>query len=202
MNYSLMNKAVAVSKKFILAAGLLLLTLAPNVVKAQKVGHLNFQEIVTLMPEYGNAATEYDLYQAELEDQLKFIENEAVSKQKLLEAESKKPAPSKTKITMYQKSLESLQQEYGYLQQTIQDSLKAKMADLVAPIKKKVEEAVAEIAKEQGYTHIIDNTYGTLIYSDPLYDISELVKKKLNIKPKPTANPGAGKPGTRTVTPR
>ena len=202
MNYSLMNKAITGSKKIILATGLLFLTLASNAVKAQKTGHLNFQEIVTLMPEYANAATEYEIYQADLEDQLKMIENDALAKQKLLETESKKPAPSKLRMSAYQRDLESLQQEYGYLQQTIQDSLKAKMAALVAPIKKKVEEAVSEIAKEQGYTHIIDNTYGTLIYSDPLYDISELVKKKLNIKPKTTANPGAGKPTTRPITPR
>ena len=43
------------------------------------------------MPEYANAATEYEIYQADLEDQLKMIENDALAKQKLLETESKKP---------------------------------------------------------------------------------------------------------------
>lgn len=195
MNYSSIKKTLVIG-------ALCLLSFAPQVVNAQKVAHLNFQELVTLMPEYQNAATEYELYQADLEDQLKSIENDAMAKQKLYEAETKKPAPSKLRLTAYERDIQNLQQEYGMMQQTIQDSLKAKMADLVAPIRKKVEEAVAAIAKEQGYSHVIDNTYGTLIYADPLFDISELVKKKLNIKAKPVANPGAGKPGANPVSPR
>jgi hypothetical protein len=72
------------------------------------------------------------------------------------------------------------------------------MAELVAPIKKRVEEVVAEIAKEKGYTHVIDNSYGMLIYADEEHNLDKAVKTKLNIQDKPAANPGAGKPGGTT----
>ncbi|MES2618142.1 MAG: OmpH family outer membrane protein [Bacteroidota bacterium] len=188
-------------KKSIIVLAVMLSVFVPNVLKAQKVGHVNFQEIILLMPEYKLAATEYDVYQLSLEDELKAVENMILEVQKNYAIESKKPQPNKTKLKIYETQNESYQQQYQMMQQSSQDSLKAKMAELVAPIRKKVEEAVAAIAKEKGYSHIIDNSYGALIYADEADNIDEAVKAKLNIKEKPAANPGAGKPQT-PVSPR
>ncbi len=177
-------------------AFLLLCSFIPSVSNAQMVGHLNFQEIIQLMPEYETASKEYDLYKLSLEDQLKQIETEYLTYQKKMDEESKKPAPSQTKLKIYAQQMELMQQNYQEMQQTVQDSLNIKMGELVEPIKTKVTDAVAEIAKEKGYSHIIDNSLGTLIYADPKNDISAAVKTKLGIKEKPAVNPGAGKPKT------
>lgn len=186
-----MNRIIfstALSSLFFLFAG------AAN---AQKVGHVNFQGIIQAMPEYKTASDEYELYKQSLEDDLKMIESEGASITKKYELESKKPAPNQTRMQLYARQLEDLQLQYQQKQQSIQDSLSAKMSELIAPIKEKVEAAVAEVAKEKGYTHVIDNTYGTLVYADEAYNLEEAVKAKLNIKEKPAANPGAGKPVTR-----
>lgn len=168
----------------------------PGVAQAQKIGHLNFQSIIQSMPEYKTASDEYELYKQSLEDDLKAIETEAMNTNKKLEAESKKPVPNQTRIKIWSQQLETMQYEYQAMQQSIQDSLSAKMNELVAPIKKKVEAAVAELAKERGYSHVIDNSYGMLIYADEEHNLEAAVKAKLNIKEKPLANPGAGRPGT------
>jgi outer membrane protein len=165
---------------------------------SQKIGHLNFQEIITLMPEYKVASNEYELYQASLEDELKNYQTEYLSIEKKLEAESKKPTPSQVRIKSLQQQIMAIQQDYQEYAQSMEDSLKAKMADLVAPIKKKVEAAVAEVAKEQGYSHVIDNSYGTLLYADDQFNLDKAVKDKLNIKEKSTT--GIPKPvGQRPV---
>jgi outer membrane protein len=183
-------------KKSILAIAFFALCFSlPSVVQAQKVAHLNFQEIIILMPEYKTASTEYELYQSSLEDELKSIETEAMALNKKYEEESKKPAPSQTKLKLYAQSLENMQQSYQEMQQSIQDSLKAKMAELVAPIKKKIEAVVADIAKEKGYSHVLDNSYGMLIYADEEHNLDKAVKDRLKIVEKPTTNPGAGRPG-------
>jgi outer membrane protein len=183
-------------KNSILTLALSVLCFAlPSVVKAQKVAHINFQEIITLMPEYKTASTEYDLYQASLEDGLRQIEADAMAENKKYEAETKKPAPNQTRLKILAQNLEMYQRNYQEMQQSIQDSLKQKMAELVAPIKKKIEEAVAEVAKEKGYTHVIDSGFGMLIYADEAHNLDALVKEKLNIKDKPATNPGAGRPG-------
>lgn len=201
-NVFLKKKLNEVSKKFkVIALAIMWCAFTPNSANAQKVGHVNFQEIILLMPEYAMAATEYDLYQAGLEDELKAVENMILEVQKNYDIESKKPAPNKTKMKIYMSQNESYQQEYQMIQQSSQDSLKNKMAELVAPIKKKVEETVASIAKEKGYSYIIDNSYGTLIYANEADNIDVAVKTKLNLKDKPAANPGAGKPNS-PVAPR
>jgi len=183
-------------RSIIIAALSWLCVSLPGIAQAQKIGHLNFQNIIQAMPEYKTASDEYELYKQSLDDELKAIEAEALAINKKLELESKKPVPNQTRIKIWSQQIESMQYEYQAMQQSIQDSLSAKMNELVAPIKKKVEEAVAEIAKEKGFTHVIDNSYGQLIYADEEYNLEAAVKAKLNIKDKPLANPGAGKPGT------
>lgn len=158
------------------------------------VGHLNFQEIIQLMPEYKTASNAYDAYKLALEQDLKFLENEYLKTQKKYELESKKPAPNQMYIKLYAQQLEGFQMQYQEMQQSIQDSLNVKMAELVEPIKQRVTDAVADVAKEKGYSHVVDNSVGILIYADPAHDISDAVKAKLGIVEKPISNPGAGKP--------
>jgi outer membrane protein len=169
------------------AALLWLCAFSPSVAQAQKVGHLNFQNIIQAMPDYTKASNEYELYKQSLEDELKAIEAEAMAVNKKYELESKKPQPSQTRLKLYAQNIETMQLMYQEKQQSIQDSLSAKMTELVAPIKKKVEEAVAEVAKAQGYSHVID-------YAAEENNIEAAVKTKLGIKDKPAVNPGAGKP--------
>ena len=182
------------NRSIFIAALVWLCAFSPNVAQAQKIGHMNFQNIIQAMPEYTKASNEYELYKQSLEDELKGIEAEAMTVNKKYERESKLPAPSQTRLKIYAQNIETLQLLYQEKQQSIQDSLSAKMTELVAPIKKKVEEAVAEVAKAQGYSHIIDNSYGMLIYAAEENNVEEAVKAKLGIKDKPAANPGAGKP--------
>jgi outer membrane protein len=182
------------NRSIFIAALAWLCAFSPNVAQAQKIGHMNFQNIIQAMPEYTKASNEYELYKQSLEDELKAIEAEAMAVNKKYELESKKPQPSQTRLKLYAQNIETMQLMYQEKQQSIQDSLSAKMTELVAPIKKKVEEAVAEVAKAQGYSHIIDNSYGMLIYAAEENNVEAAVKTKLGIKDKPAANPGAGKP--------
>lgn len=154
---------------------------------SQKIGHLNFQEIITAMPEYKVASNEYELYQAALEDELKNYQAEYVATEKKLEVESKKAQPNQIRLKSLQQQMMTIQQDYQEYAQSMEDSLKAKMANLVAPIKKKVEAAVGEVAKELGYSHVIDNSYGTLLYADEQFNLDKAVKDKLNIKDKPSS---------------
>lgn len=161
---------------------------------AQKVGHLNFQKVIELLPEFQTASDEYQLFQASLEDELTQIEVEAKKTQSLIELEQKKPQPSAPRLKLLAQKMEKYQVSYQELSQTIQESLKEKYNELIDPLKEKVSKAVSEVAKENGYSHVIDNTFGTLIYADDKFDLEALVKAKLNIKDKPVV-PATNAPG-------
>lgn len=166
-------------------------------VSAQSVAHLNYQEIIQLMPEYQKASNEYEIYKSTLDETLTELENSAIKYQKLIEAESKKPAPNTPKIKLWSRNIEDIQVQYQELQQANQDSLTLKMNELIAPIKKQIEAVVAQIAKEKGYTHVIDISVVYMVYADSAYDITQLVKDKLNLKEKPAVKTGTtGRPAT------
>jgi outer membrane protein len=160
---------------------------------AQKVGHLNFQKVIELLPEFQTASDEYQLFQTSLEDELTQIEVEAKKTQSLIEIEQKKPQPSAPRLKLLAQKMEKYQVSYQEISQTIQESLKEKYNELIDPLKEKVSVAVAEVAKENGYTHVMDAN--SLIYADEKFDLEALVKAKLNIKDKP-ALPPVKAPGT------
>ena len=111
------------------AALLWLCAFSPSVAQAQKIGHLNFQNIIQAMPDYAKASNEYELYKQSLEDELKAIEAEAMAVNKKYELESKKPQPSQTRLKLYAQNIETMQLMYQEKQQSIQDSLSAKMTE-------------------------------------------------------------------------
>lgn len=168
------------------------LTLIAGGLNAQNVAHLNYQEIIQMMPEYEVAYTEYEVYKQSLDDELKSIENEIRTVTEKYQTEASKVSPNTAKLQVYAGQVNSMEQLYQQTQMQNQDSLNNKMAELVTPIKEKIEKVVAEIAKAKGYTHVFDTGSTLMLYADPAYDLSDQVKTKLGLKAKPTANPAAG----------
>jgi outer membrane protein len=69
----------------------------------------------------------------------------------------------------------------------------------MAPIFDEIGKKIGEVAKENGYTFIINPQLSggvdILLYSDDQYDITSLVLKKFGVTPPPTANtPAVKKP--------
>jgi outer membrane protein len=184
-----MNKSI-----FIAALSMLCFSF-PSAANAQKVGHVNFQSIVQALPDYKTADTEYQVYSQTLEDDLKFIETEYTSSLEKLNEEQSKPQPNATKVKIHTATVQKLQMDYQETQQVNQEKLREKLAELTQPLTEKVSNAVSEVAKEKGYSHVIDNSYGTLIYADDAHSLDKAVKAKLKIVDTPVVNPGAGKGG-------
>ena len=63
------------------------------------------------------------------------------------------------------------------------EELANKQEELLKPVLEKVQKAINDVGKEKGYTYIIDNAAGTLVYlgADAI-DASKDVKAKLGIK--------------------
>ena len=85
--------------------------------------------------------------------------------------------------------LAQLEENIQKFQTDAQSSLQKKEADLVGPVNAKIGNAIEEVAKENGYTFIINpqlqGSVDILLYVDEKYDISLLVLKKLGITPAP-----------------
>ncbi len=157
-----------------------------NVAHAQKIGYISADEIIQLMPEAANVQTQLDSYQKSLyqnaQDKQTTL-NEAV--QKFYKDSTGMSASLKeVKRTELQKQVQDLSGE----DQKIQNQFEQKRQELSVPIQKKLQAAIEEVAKENGYTYVLPRE--ALIIMPPSSDIGPLVRKKLGLKePAATAAP-------------
>jgi len=146
-----------------------------------KFGHINSQELLSLMPERDSAQVVLENYAQQLEDQLETMQVEYNNKvqQYLANQENYTDLIKQTK----EQELTDLQERIQGFQNTAQQTIQQKEAQLIQPIIDKAEKAIKEVAEEQGFTYIFDLARGTILYfSDASQDILPLVKAKLNIQ--------------------
>ncbi|HEY9343149.1 MAG TPA: OmpH family outer membrane protein, partial [Hanamia sp.] len=148
----------------IISAGIFGFSTAVN---AQKIGYISADEVIQLMPEAASVQTELDQYQRSLyqnaQDKQTAL-NEAV--QKFYKDSSTMSASLKeVKRGELQKQVQDLSGE----DQKIQNQFEQKRQELSIPIQKKLQAAIEEVAKENGYTYILPRE--ALIVMPPTSDI-------------------------------
>ena len=147
--------------------------------KAQnKIGYISADEIIVLMPEAAKVDTELNKYQQALyqaaQDQQAEL-NEAV--QKFYKDSTTMSAQLKE---VKRKELQGKIQELNGAEQKIQAQFDQKRQELSLPLQKKLQAAIQEVAKENGFAYILPKE--NLIVMPPGDDISRLVRKKLGLK--------------------
>ena len=172
---------------------LFLIALLPLGAMAQslKIGHVNSQEIIALMPDVETMNTKMKEAQDAWENELLKMREEYYAKIKAFQ-DSQATLTESIKQAR-QSELADMEQRIGNLNQAATDDLQKKNQELAAPILEKVRKAMNEVAAENNFTYVFDTTTQTIVYMGPsANDITPLVKKKLNLKDKPaTATPGA-----------
>ena len=160
-----------------------LLLLANVTLQAQdKYGHLNFGNIVALMPDTKASDEKLQLYQDSLvqvgEQQIKNFEAKAQTYVAKVQNGELSPVEQ-------EKQGQALQQEQAALQQLdafIQQQLGVRRNELLAPIVKKVEDAITEYAKANGYMMIFDtSSFNAVLYAQDSDDLFEPIKAKLGL---------------------
>jgi len=147
---------------------------------AQKLGHLDAQEILALMPEREKATEDYQEYAKGLESQLMSMQSEYQSE--IQDYQDNEDTYSDLVKQDKIAEIQGLEQRIGTFQQSAQESLQRKEVELLSPILEKLQNAINEVAEDGDYTYIFDNsTGGMLLYSKESENISSLVKKKLGL---------------------
>lgn len=148
-----------------------------------KVGVINIGDILQLMPEYDSIQVAYNAKYQSIQSDLQTMYQEYEAKQAELAKNQAQLTEMMKGIKMQE--LEDLQKRIQTLQQGAQGELESFEQTRVKPLLDKIKKAIKEVAKENGYTHIINNTQDQVLYFDEAFDILPLVKKKLNLKDKP-----------------
>lgn len=170
-------------KKILTIAILLVATLMSSNTFAQKqykFGHVDSNQLLSIMPEREKAKVDLEKYAKQLESTLTAMQSEFERKyQSYVEsADSLSPLIRQTK----EGELGEMQQRIQTFQQTAQQDLGQKENELLQPIITKARAAISEVAEEGGYTYVFDMGTGVILHhSADSEDILPLVKAKLGI---------------------
>lgn len=146
--------------------------------EAQKLGHANFEEIVTMLPERAESEKKVQELQQKLESRLsKMIETYQA---KVAEFENDQEMSEAMK-TSAAGEIQDLQRRIQEFQQTAYQEIETKQNELMAAMFTKVREAAAKVGEEQQYTYVFDSSsQGGLLYAGG-EDITAKVKTELGI---------------------
>lgn len=165
-------------KVALVAAGMLF---AGNFAQAQtKIGHVNFEQILSLMPESKTLSTQLDVYKKQFIDQLTTMNTELQTKSQ--DYQSKKATMSDAIRTAKENELQDLSKRFQDYQTTAQQQVEAKGNELTKPLIDKARTAISTVAKEKGYTYVLNTSQTDLIVSPPADDLLAAVKLKLGLK--------------------
>jgi len=158
--------------------------------KKTKVAVINTQSLLQLMPEYDSASVAMQKKYAQVEQKMQMMGQELQDKQQAYTRD--KDSLTQTFRSLREQEIRDLNARYQAFQQSAQQELQDFQSQLIAKILEKIKAAVKEVAKENGFTHVIDNSQEVMLYFDESFDITNLVKKKLNLKDKPLPPTGGG----------
>ena len=173
-------------KRFLgIAAITILLALLGQSAMAQnfKFGHVNSDELIRAMPEFDSASVNLEKVRKELINYIELMsvelnnKNEAYNKESKNLSEIVKQAKEQELIEMNRKIQE--------FQGTAQEKLQAKQVELFQPISAKVEKAIKDVGKENGFIYIFSVGQGSnLLYFDETKstNVMALAKAKLGLK--------------------
>jgi len=172
-------------KRFISIAVLItVIALAGQSAMAQsfKFGHINSDELIQTMPEYDSATVKLEKYRKELVNALELMSVELNTKNEAYQKESKNLSDI-VKQTKEQELID-MNKRIQDFQANAQTQLQNKQTEVFQPIYVKVDKAIKDVGKENGFFYVFDVAKGALLYFDDTKSINvmPLVKTKLGLK--------------------
>ena len=172
-------------RRFISIASLMIIVaLAGQSAIAQsfKFGHINSDELIQSMPEYDSATVKLEKFRKELVNALELMQVEWNNKSDSYQKESKNLSDI-VKQTKEQELMD-IQKRIQDFQANAQTQLQNKQTEVFQPIYTKVDKAIKDVGKENGYLYVFDVAKGALLYFDETKstNVMPLVKTKLGLK--------------------
>ena len=167
------RKVIALLSLVILISGMGMAQSTP------KFGYIDSNEILAIMPETDSLEREIKSYAAYLEEQLAQMASEFQTK--ATDYQNNLATMSDLIRQTKEKELNDLNGRIQAFQQSADQDLAAKQAELFNPLIERVKNAITEVARENNYTYIFDAGTGALVFYENGDNVLPLVKAKLGI---------------------
>ena len=162
---------------------LVMLLALPMGVFAQnlKFGHINAQEIITVMPEFTKAQNDIQTLEKQLTAELQRTQEEFNNKyQEFQQAIAKDSLPPNI-AERRQKELQDMMQRQEQFQQDAQQQMAKAQNDAMAPIYQKLDNAIKAVGAAEGVIYIFDLARTSIPYVNESQSINLTSKVKANL---------------------
>ena len=169
-------------KKTLIAIVVCLLAFGGNAMaqKNIKLGHINSNELMQIMPGRDSAQAVLQGEVTELEETLKSMQAEA--EKRYNDYVANQAGWTELIRQTKQREIQDMAARIQEFQESAQKQLQDRETELLKPIIDRAKKAIEEVAKEGGYSYILDAGTAAILYSQDSDDIMPLVKKKLGLK--------------------
>jgi outer membrane protein len=152
----------------------------------QKLGHINFAEIIQSTSDYktaeGQLKTLSDGKTKEIQDMVTIYQTkQKEANDKLRNRSEANKETVDPEINKLGQELQDIQSRIQTAQQAAQEELGKKEDELITPIQRKVAEAVSVVSKEKGMAYVFDISSTNIPYFQGGEDLTAAVKTKLGI---------------------
>ncbi len=148
--------------------------------KNVKLGHINSNDLMQIMPGRDSAQTVLQAEVTELENTLKSMQAEA--EKRYNDYVANQAGWTELIRQTKQREIQDMAARIEEFQKNAQEQLQTREQELLKPIIDRAKKAIEDVAKEGGYTYIFDAGTAALLYDEGGDDIMPLVKKKLGLK--------------------
>ncbi len=159
-----------------------LLTIFTLQISAQKYGHLNFGNLIAAMPDTESADKQLETYQKELvvkgENMVEKFQEKYGEFVSAVQSGSLAPKEQQAKEAALQQEQQAI---IAYEQEVVQ-KVQAKRQELLKPIIDRVQTAIDDYAKANGYVMIFDTSvFNSVLYVQEGDDLIDEIKGKLGL---------------------
>jgi|GEM_PF-946386 len=143
------------------------------------IGHIDFPTLIQSVPGQDSITEAYEIFAKGLENQITTMQAELENKQ--AEYEANQATMSAIIKSTKERELQDLYNRLLEFQQQAQGDLGNYENQLLNPLIEKARKAVNEVAKEKGFSYILNTAQGMVLFSENGEDIMPFVKAKLGI---------------------
>jgi len=160
----------------------LLLFFISTMIFAQKYGHINTAELLSLMPEKAAAEQKLKNKAENLDKTLNELQTEYQTTASSYLKAVQNGTLSETEKSSQEKQIQDLETRIRAFNQNATKELDAMRNELLTPIITKARTAINQVADQNGYTYVFDLSAGSIIYVSPNSDnLLPLVKSNLGL---------------------
>jgi outer membrane protein len=155
---------------------------------AQKTGYISLDQLIGIMPEVARIDSQMQVYQRDSINQeyVNLYEQYGYYDSLLTKTDTTKMPVSLRK--QYRSDRDNIAYQISNWQSIAQNAYQSKQNELLAPIYRKVMQAVQNVAKEKGYVYVYDKS--VLLVGPNGDDLLPAVAAKLNVKLPPNVQVG------------